>query len=230
MIWPNNEEAPSFSCHPRELSYYDNTNPSHHNPANITMGADRPIPTGNGLHSKMAIANKKHSHPHRHNGNRQRSKSWDRVHRKKYQPRRILDAHSPIHHHHHHHHHHHGRVSPKCSSSSELRGHLWIRPVARRQTMPSRPVSVGVAPQVEARGINNYDFAPISPKNDPSVRVAQSPTLDDEMSLFTSPSSSFNSFQRCGITSCAKKTRICFGQSGKPIKPTRKLSWRTILL
>mmetsp|Transcript_31552 Transcript_31552/g.54885 ORF Transcript_31552/g.54885 Transcript_31552/m.54885 type:complete len:221 (+) Transcript_31552:196-858(+) len=213
----SNEEA--LIGGPRDRSYSDNTNPT----AIITMGTDTISITNNTSNNKMAIiTNKKSLHPHhRHHGNhRPRSKSCDR----------------------HYHHspsvHKKNRLSPKSSSSSsssqqQLRGKMWIRPVATRtSTMPFRPVLASVAhspnassaeQQVEdSRGLfNDNNFTPVAPKNvSPFRQVTVSPILDDdEMMLYTSPNSSFDSFQRHGGRTSPKSARIIFGESGKPIKP-----------
>jgi len=229
----SNEEA--LIGGPRDRSYSENTNPT-----DTTMGTETVI-TNNAPNNKMAITNKKNSHPHRHGNDRPRSKSCDRhchhspsVHKKKYSTnhsmRRIIPGtHSPSHR-------HHGSVSPKSSSSSssqQLRGKMWIRPVATRtSTMPFRPVLASVAhspnassaeQQVEdSRGLfNDNNFTPVAPKNvSPFRQVTVSPILDDdEMMLYTSPNSSFDSFQRHGGRTSPKSARIIFGESGKPIKP-----------
>mmetsp|Transcript_41123 Transcript_41123/g.74150 ORF Transcript_41123/g.74150 Transcript_41123/m.74150 type:complete len:223 (+) Transcript_41123:220-888(+) len=207
------EEA--LSSGPRDRSYSDNTNPTA-----ITMGTDTISITNNVPNIKMAIiTNKKSLHPHhRHHGNhRPRSKSCDR----------------------HYHHspsvHKKNRLSPKSSSSSsssqqQLRGKMWIRPVAvRRSTMPFRPVLASVAPsptassaeqEVEDRGglFDNNNVTPVAPKSDSPFRQVTSSPI--------SPKSSFDSFQRHhgGMTSSPKSARIIFGESGKPIKPRNALS------
>mmetsp|Transcript_2292 Transcript_2292/g.4939 ORF Transcript_2292/g.4939 Transcript_2292/m.4939 type:complete len:228 (-) Transcript_2292:192-875(-) len=194
-------------------------------------------------------------------GNRQRprSKSCDRltrhhsptVHKKKQStnhlhsrrrlPGNISALSSPSHHQ------QHGRVSPiksisspsSSSNSQQLRGRLWIRPVAvRRNMMHFQPVlaSSGALPSVDpaehlVRDIgcvdrSCWDYAPVSyTKQDPLVRPrTASPVLfDDDIMLYAalSPKSSFDSifYQSGKMKQKSKSSRIIFGESGKPIKP-----------
>jgi len=205
-------------CH-RHRSFSEDTN-SPYNQNSTTMGIDNTLILGNTFNNKMASVSvtKKHPHLHRH-GNRPRSKSCDRhVHKKNNSTKRNPGTQSPSRHH------LHGRVSPKTLPCQQLHGRLWIRPVVvKRNSIPFKPVMMAsaVAPQVseDVSSNSNGTFAPISSKDDPLIRqVTDYPDYDEEMMWATSQSSSFQSLQRRGTTS-PKRTRITFGESGKPIQP-----------
>mmetsp|Transcript_29229 Transcript_29229/g.62158 ORF Transcript_29229/g.62158 Transcript_29229/m.62158 type:complete len:221 (+) Transcript_29229:249-911(+) len=199
------------------LIYSSKVNSSHNSPKD-TMGAEITNKANAPTSPKMMACTKKHQ------SSRPRSKSLDLhrhstpIHKKKYPQhhKHIPRTFSPGGH-------HHGRISP---SSPKLEGRLWIRPAATRSQMPSFPALASrVAPypsSTEQQEIKDGGFANMTSLND-SKQARQvtdgsssSPTsFNDDMWLYTSPNSSFDSYQRQGLG----PARIIFGESGKPIKP-----------
>lgn len=193
------------------LIYSSKTNSSHSNSPvdNTIIGAE----TINSR-SNTPTSHKKNKHHSQHS--RPRSKSLDLhrhhstpVHKKKQYPQ----------HHKHIPDHRNGRIS--SSSSPKFEGRLWIRPACATK-MPFFPTLSRVAPsplsskeQIE----NHGGFADMTSLNDPAqTRQVTDGSFNDEMYMYTSPNSSFDSYQQrqAGIGNPA---RIIFGESGKPIKP-----------
>eukprot|EP00579_Thalassiosira_antarctica_P001148 CAMPEP_0201868770 /NCGR_PEP_ID=MMETSP0902-20130614/2523_1 /ASSEMBLY_ACC=CAM_ASM_000551 /TAXON_ID=420261 /ORGANISM="Thalassiosira antarctica, Strain CCMP982" /LENGTH=259 /DNA_ID=CAMNT_0048394149 /DNA_START=210 /DNA_END=989 /DNA_ORIENTATION=+ len=229
MAFPNEEAVASDGRRDRSYSdahalIYSKTNSSH-NSSDIN---ESNAPSNN----KMTCTKKHHSHhQHHHHGSRPRSKSLDLhhhstpVHKKKYPhqhkhiPRPLSHGgyHIDV-----------GRVSP---SSPKLKGKMWIRPAAMRGQIPFIPALTSAAPspsskepqQVEDGGFTNLSpLVNSSPVRQVTNGSSSSPTsFDDEMMLYASPNSSFDSYQRQGHS----PAKIIFGESGKPIK----LKPRTLL-
>ena len=175
------------------------------------MGTTDAINKSNTPRNNKLTCTKKHRshHPHHHRDNRPRSKSLDLhrhstplVHKKKH-PHQYKHTpaqnHSPG---------GHPSVGTVASPSSpKLKGKMWIRPAAVRNSQIPFPPAL-----------------PSTPLNGPSAAhqvidaSLPSPTsFDDEVMLYALPTSSFNSYQR--QQGYGRPARIVFGQSGKPIKP-----------
>eukprot|EP00580_Thalassiosira_gravida_P001085 CAMPEP_0201605528 /NCGR_PEP_ID=MMETSP0492-20130828/5310_1 /ASSEMBLY_ACC=CAM_ASM_000837 /TAXON_ID=420259 /ORGANISM="Thalassiosira gravida, Strain GMp14c1" /LENGTH=226 /DNA_ID=CAMNT_0048069789 /DNA_START=310 /DNA_END=990 /DNA_ORIENTATION=- len=213
----------------RQRSFSDDTNSPH-----MTDAINAGDPTK--MMRSATTTTKHHSHPHRHGhghgyGNRPRSKSCE-VHKKNHSAKRSSHVtHSPSRHHLHHH--VRGRTSPKtlpCHQHQQLRGKLWIRPVAVvEKRHPFQPASDAAASQAVEdedtspaptsrkdgpRFANRTFVDPTSSKDDPLIRtVTDSPVYDREM-IWTSVVSQNSSFlqQRHG------PKKVIFGESGKPIQ------------
>lgn len=201
---------PSYYC---SDALHSNTDVLSHNSTAIAVMRTDIIHKVNAPINKMTITNKKS----RHHSNRQRSKACDPrrnpspVHKKKNKHNKP-GKHSPRL--------QHGRVSPKMQCSSNYRGNLWIRPVAVRV----KPSPVLQKERKDEDGCFNHGVTSVS-VNSPGRQVTESSfTYDyDDILMSTSPSFYFDSRKRHSSSPATTKTRINFGESGKPIKPRNAL-------